>query len=48
MASPNRPADLPKSTYDTTYFFFWLQNLINDISVITNLGCLIFICRYNS
>lgn len=25
MASPNRASDLPKSTNDTTCFFFWLQ-----------------------
>gem|GEM_PF-1807022 len=27
MASPDRLSDLLKFTNDTTYFFFWLQNI---------------------
>lgn len=31
MAPPNRPADLPKSTNDTTYFSSMLENKLGRL-----------------
>lgn len=31
MASPDKPADLPKSTHDTTHFSFGCKNIRDSI-----------------
>ena len=40
MAPPNRPADLPTSTNDTTCFFFWLQNIRDCILLLVGISWL--------